>query len=528
MTAFQAIDIGSSAQPPAGSTAWGIRSPVFAYTKLDGSVTNFNQLSPGTGDFCWEVWVSITNLNGQLFGFGNLPSSTFECHCQDNGGGTFQLTFNVNGNGPSTANNFTTSQYIGQGWMHVAFSRSGTTVSTWLNGQLASRLTGFTDSLDAAAAATIWIMGGPVGDRDQNYGYQTDGSWRNMRYVTGNSVYGTATSFNPPPVELNIPVITGTKFIWWVNSTSDFYAFGGPFSYGPWTPDYIADPNWLFTTGSGSSSSYFPYKIPYVFPGGDTAFPDGAGGTSVFQLGSFTNMGTAPNQPVVTGSGPAVPGIWANTIGDFTKTGTNVRIYNSTAETLSPGAFSFTYILYFYVPDNITNECKNLLVTEATNGLVMNIGRTGYGLDWLSFETYEGVEKAYGPHVWARNAWNYLVVQRHVGTYDGTPQLAAWGGWAGLSNVPKIPLVDNGLSTYAFAGGVQPFSIGCKAGSNVSCQMYLGEVWTWLNTEFTPFYDFTSPYISQQVVAPFPNYSNAALAIIFNGTPGDTTFTQVP
>ena len=527
MTAFQAIDIGSSAQPPSGTVAWGIRNPGPAQVTMDGSLPNFNLLSPGTGDFCWEFWCSITNLNGQLLGFGYLPSSTFSCNFQDVGGGTFQLTFNVNGNLPSTSNSFTTSQYIGQGWMHVAFARSGTTVSTWLNGQLASQLTGFTDSMDTAAATTIWIMGGPVGDRDQTYGYATDGSWRNLRYVTGNSVYGTATSFNPPPVQLNIPVVTGTKYIWWTTSTSDFPP-NSPNYYTPYTPDYTADPNWVFSRGVGASGGSSPYLMPFVFPGGNPGYPDSGGYTSGFTRGSFANMGTAPNQPIINSGGPAVPGIWANTVGDFTATGTDVRIYNSGADTFTPGGSGFNYILYFYVPATITNECKNLIVTEATNGLVLNIGRTGYGLDWLSFETREGVELAYGPHVWARNAWNYLVIQRNTNPNGYTPpaQVSAWGGWAGLSTVPKIPLVDNGFSTYSFAGSIQPFSIGCKAGSNVSCQLYLGEIWSWVsNNEF--FYDFNAAYIPQQTVTPFVNYGDAALAMIFSGTNGSTTFDQL-
>lgn len=527
MTATQAIDLGSSAQPPAGTIAYGVRNPGPAYTILFQSVTNFANLLPGTGDFCWEIWCNITNIDGQLIGFGVLPSSQFECHFANVDGTYFQLGFNVKGNFPTTVNTFLTSQYIGQGWMHVAFARSGTTVSTWLNGQLASQLTGFTDTLDASVSSDIWIMGGPVGDRDQTYSYPTNGSWRNLRYVLGNSVYGTATSFIPPPVEQNLPVITGTQYIWWLNANSDFPTttiYGG----GPYTPDYIADPNWLFQAGVGSSGGSFPYRMPYSFPGGDTAYPDGGGGAYGYNRGSFTNMGTAPNQPFITTTGPAVPGIWAGSVGDFTAVGTDVRIYNSSASTWSPGSNGFNYILYFYIPDNIVNECKNLVVTEAANGLVLNIGRTGYGLDWLSIETYEGTELAYGPHVWARNAWNYLVIQRDSDQFNGGAgaKASAWGGWAGLSTVSKIPLVDNGLKTYAFAGGDQPFSIGCKAGSNKSCQMYLSEIWTWVG-DYAYFYDFNAPYISQQTVEPFVNYYTSALAMTFDGANGSTTFTQL-
>lgn len=88
-------------------------------------------------------------------------------------------------------------------------------------------------------------------------------------------------------------------------------------------------------------------------------------------------------------------------------------------------------------------------------------------------------------------------------------------------------MYNAGFTTYAFAGSNQPFSIGCKAGSSVSCQMYLGEIWTWIGNYASEFYDFNSPFISQQTVTPFVNYGDAALAMIFDGANGSTTFNQL-
>jgi len=526
MSAFEQLTMGSAALPPSGSTAYGVSNQNNAHTILQNSVANFNNLLPLTNDFCWEMWCSIENLSGQIFSFGNLPGYLFGVSFfTDLGAGTATLTFSVGGTGPTTSAYVPVSDYAGAGWMHLAFARSGTTVSTWVNGVLSSRLTGYTGTLDASVSSTIWIFGGPVGDRDETYAYSTTGSWRNLRYVIGDSVYGTADSFMPPPVDENIPIITGTQYIWWLNSTSDFSTVG-VFDYDPKTPDYTADPAWLWNTGTGASNGSWPILIPFTFPGGDPAFPI-TNYTTIFNKGSFVNMGTAPNQPIITDSGPAVPGFWANTVGDFTAIGTDVRINNSSAGTLSPGGNSCLYILYFYVPGNITNECKNLLVSEATNGFVLNIGRTGYGLDWLSIENREGTELAYGSHIWARNAWNYLVVQRLCNSYTSSYNFSVWGGWAGTSMVPKIAMVDAGFSNYAFAGGDQPFSIGCKAGSSVSCQLYLGEIWSWIGNYAAYFYDFNAPFISQQTVAPFANYGDSALAMIFDGANGSTTFTQL-
>lgn len=526
MSAFEQLTMGSAALPPSGSTTYGVSNQNNANMILPNSVANFNNLLPLTGDFCWEMWCSIDGLGGQMFSFGNLPGYQFGVSFYQPGDGTAALSFLVGGGqGPDTYYYAPASNYAGAGWMHLAFARSGTTVSTWVNGVLSARLSNFTGTIDSSVSTTIWIFGGPVGDRDETYGYSTTGSWRNLRYVLGDSVYGTSNSFIPPPVSENIPVITGTQYIWWLNPTSDIPE-RGVFNYDPRTPDYTADAAWLWNTGTGASNGTLPVKMPFVFPGGDPAYPLTNYSTG-FSRGSFTNMGTAPNQPIITSAGPAVPGFWANTVGDFTATGTNVRIYNSGAQTLSPGDQSCIYILYFYVPGNITNECKNLLVTEAANGFVLNIGRTGYGLDWVSIETYEGTELAYGAHVWARNAWNYLVIQRLCSPYLSAYNFAVWGGWAGASTVPKIPMYNAGFTTYAFAGSNQPFSIGCKAGSSVSCQMYLGEIWTWIGNYASEFYDFNSPFISQQTVTPFVNYGDAALAMIFDGANGSTTFNQL-
>jgi hypothetical protein len=56
--------------------------------------------------------------------------------------------------------------------------------------------------------------------------------------------------------------------------------------------------------------------------------------------------------------------------------------------------------------------------------------------------------------------------------------------------------------------------------------MYLSEVWTWI-TNYLFFYDFDAEYVSQQTVAPFADANDAALAMIFDGANGSTTFTQL-
>jgi hypothetical protein len=205
-------------------------------------------------------------------------------------------------------------------------------------------------------------------------------------------------------------------------------------------------------------------------------------------------------------------------------TGTDVRIYTPSTSGC-PGSQGFSYFIWIYVPAGIANQCKNLMTFEVASGMVLNIGRTGYGFDWFSIESWEGTELLYGPHVWARNAWNYLVIERD--SFGGSS--AVWAGWAGLSTIKKLATVDTGFQTFTFAGDgsvAVPLSIGCKAGSNVSCQMYIGEIWGWVGNN-SLFYPTNFDSIPVQTQQPFIYYADACFLFTFAGTNGSTDIQPV-
>jgi hypothetical protein len=118
--------------------------------------------------------------------------------------------------------NSATTNIAISGWTHIAMNKQGTTVNTYINGQLSCTVTGVTTNFDSATIATTdyFMFGGPVGDRDQDYGYLYRGIVRNIRYVIGNSVYGSVSSFTPPSYTANLPIITGTQFVFWPTDTS--------------------------------------------------------------------------------------------------------------------------------------------------------------------------------------------------------------------------------------------------------------------------------------------------------------------
>jgi hypothetical protein len=196
------------------------------------------------------------------------------------------------------------------------------------------------------------------------------------------------------------------------------------------------------------------------------------------------------------------------------------------------GSFSGGFLIYiwFYVPATITNEKKTIIAVENTDGFVLSIGRTGLGLDWLSVSAFGGAELAYGTHIWARNAWNFLCVQKY---YDGSPSnstFTAWAGAQGDNYAANLNLTDNGATAFNFAASGN-VSIGCTSGSNVSSQMYFNQILV-----------FSSPFTSALVgnfapdaasipvlVIPTINYQNSSLtaAFDFQGTNGDTNIQPV-
>jgi hypothetical protein len=401
-------------------------------------------------------------------------------------------------------------------WIHVAFCRIGSTVNVYANGTLVSQSTGVTTDFNSTnvGANGVWFFTGPTGDRDESYFYNLGCTWRNMRYTVGNNVYGNVSSFTPPPLTQNIAAVTGTQYIFWPAATTNMTTNPVPADYATVTYD--------ITRANGSGTGQYPYTNLTAYPSGQTVLP-----ADILEFGynkgTWTNNGTAPNQPKISTTGPAA--IFGNSIGDFTATGTNVRI-SSTDSSMADMSKSFFMYIWFYIPATITNEKKTIIAVETTDGFVLNIGRAGQGLDWLSISAFGGSELAYGQKIWARNAWNFLCVQKK---FEGSPgPIAAWAGALGDNYAANLNLIDTGGAAFAFASAGN-VSIGCESGSTVSSQMYFNQIMVFNSGSSgsgdiqTGIYPSNAATIPVFRLATFDYYqSGMATAFDFQGTNGNT------
>ena len=519
----QAVLAGQRAQPSPQTEAWQVDNDAWGGLAIQNSDPNFASLFPGVQDFCWETWVNPsawTNQPGLIvaWGLGSGPPATsnLSLTVSPNFDGSNGIAFDAYIMGVATTRIATLTSSYWNTWIHLAFCRIGSTINVYANGILVGQMTSVTTNLDltTVAADQWWTYTGPVGDRDQSYDYPVGGNWRNMRYTVGNNVYGNVSSFTPPPLEVNLAPVSGTQFIFWPDENTNL-------SVTPVVADY-ASVTYQFTRWNGNATNTYPTSALYAYPQNILITP-----SSVYDAtakGTWTNNGTAPNQPKITTAGPSP--IIGTSCGDFTATGTNVRISSSDTSAANMSG-SFLIYIWFYVPANITNEKKTILAVENTDGLVLNIGRTGQGLDWLSISAYGGAELTYGQHIWARNAWNFLCVQKQFQGVAGP--LTAWAGAAGDNYATAINLsADITATTFANSGNI---SIGCTSGSTVSSQMYFNQILIF-NSGFGGYQTGVYAYNATSIpifILPTINYQNAGLsaAFDFQGTNGNTNIQPV-
>ena len=519
----QAVIMAGDLQPQENTPLWVGQTQDNGGMFIPNSDPDYANLYPGTADFCWETWIKpyqwynqpasvvswgTSNLGIDTFGLGIRPDAT--------GGAAGVIGFSIIIPGYTSTQIATLTPSYWNTWFHVAMAKIGTTINVWAAGILVAQITGVTTTLDYATLGGNghWLFTGPVGDRDESFASPLGCFFRNMRYVIGNNVYGNVSTITPPPLTTNISAITGTQYIWWTTPSSTMYYDG------TYIPDYDGA-SWQFTSYNGAGTNprsqslltAYPSETsmtPYIIPQGGYA------------KGTWTNNGTAPNQPQITTGGPTP--LYGTSIGDFTATGTDVRISSSDS---SFGGFSEAFLIYiwFYIPATITNECKSIITAEVADGFQLNIGRPGQGLDWLSVYAKGGAEKAYAPHIWARNAWNFLCVEK---IYEGLPgPVCAWAGANGDTVATNLNLTDTGAEAFTFASGT--VSIGCPAGSTVSSQMYFNQIlgfssaYSSAQVGIFPFGTATIPIID----IPTQYYPDLAVGFNFQGTNGQTSIQPI-
>lgn len=164
---------------------------------------NNSALAVGSGDFTLEAWVYIT---------GGTYNSIYDTRTSsgDTTGYVFAVQTGAGGNGAYLFNNPAgviaqtgNSTVFNNGWNHVAFSRSGTSLRGFVNGVLLTTVTNSTNFSSLGATTPIIGFNYSI-DGDPFVGYLS-----NFRIVKGTAVY--TSTFTPPTAPLT--AVTNTQLL---------------------------------------------------------------------------------------------------------------------------------------------------------------------------------------------------------------------------------------------------------------------------------------------------------------------------
>lgn len=174
------------------------------------SIANNSSLTLATDSFTIESFVYLSALPSSgsvvtVLQKGTTQSSNFEYQLavlNSSGIGRLRLAYSTNGSsGTATATAATTGDVTLNSWHHVAFTRSGTSASLWLNG---------VQILSTTIPATIFAGSDPVtiGGSAANLQIVT-GYISNSRLIKGTALY--TANFTPPTAPLT--AITNTSLL---------------------------------------------------------------------------------------------------------------------------------------------------------------------------------------------------------------------------------------------------------------------------------------------------------------------------
>lgn len=241
----------------------------------------------GTGDFTLEAWVnpSLAPGGGVTFDLTIFGSFAFTPG--------FYFSLDNASLAPKFFNGTTTSvssiSCIADQWSHVAFTRSGSTLRIFVNGQLGHTSTGYTTNWTVANTSFI---GKSNADATRNF----FGSISNLRFVKGTAVY--TENFTPSTVPLT--AISGTSLLT-AQSLSFTDASTNNFTitvFGNTTQSYLTPFTSIIlsATGGGNGGS--------TVAAATTGFSGGSGGGgSGSSLSSFAGGAGTTGQGSAGGSG---------------------------------------------------------------------------------------------------------------------------------------------------------------------------------------------------------------------------------
>ena len=168
-----------------------------------------SSFEPGAGDFTIECWINLDDISG----FKGICSFSADYHMglmvlnnrlgmmASSNGGAWDIAIV----GGGSENGKGTIDLVANTWYHVAFVRSGTTLTTYVNGVVDKQLTGISSAI-LTRAETNFQVGTWAGLGDT---YRFKGYISNFRYTVGAALY--TASFTKPTTPLE--AVTGTQLL---------------------------------------------------------------------------------------------------------------------------------------------------------------------------------------------------------------------------------------------------------------------------------------------------------------------------
>jgi hypothetical protein len=283
-----------------GNTTQGIFTP---FVLNDGYWSNYfngtsdyifnaagnSDLALGTGDFTVECIVYLTaapSVYGAPVSLGTGVAGCWAINCVPSGGGFyFRWDSFTSGGGLAITNNFNYNQLY-----HVAYVRSGSTLTAYVDGVAANTISGYTENL---SLSTNFYIGTAAASTTRYF----PGYISNVRVVKGAAVYTSDFGRITEPLTVHTSGTTAiltcrsNRFVNNSNSTLTFTRSGSP-SVQAFTPFTVITP-----IASNTGSVYFDGTGDYVTP--NNGIPLGAGDFtidlwvySLRQASSSTNLYT--------------------------------------------------------------------------------------------------------------------------------------------------------------------------------------------------------------------------------------------
>jgi hypothetical protein len=253
-----------------GNTTQGSFSP-FSQTGwsnyFDGAsaltIPNSTAFNFDSGDFTVEAWVYFTSLASTKYTIMGKWGSGLAWIFQTDS--TTKVGVALANNGSySSGNYFSEAGLVTGQWMHLAVSRSGTTLRVFKNGTLIGT---FTSSENITTTETFYVA------RNGGASQDFSGYISNARVVKGTAVY--TSSFTPSTTPLT--AITGTSVL-----TCQTNRFN----------DNSANNFAISTAGTPSSQAFSPFVPAYITPTTYSNFFDGSTGYLSFTSSAGIAFGT--------------------------------------------------------------------------------------------------------------------------------------------------------------------------------------------------------------------------------------------